>query len=78
MTISGISRDMQLNEIKEVNSKIVEKLQYIEEMYNIKKITIDALQVLINSLNRDHITVQEESKATIKRMAHDFNIESIT
>ena len=43
MIVSGISRDIQLNEIKEANFKIVEKLQYVKEMYDIKKITIDAL-----------------------------------
>ena len=41
--ISRISQDIQLNEIKDANSKIVEKLQNIEEFYNVEKITIEAL-----------------------------------
>ena len=41
--ISRISQDIQLNEIKDTNSKIVEKLQNIEELYNVEKITIEAL-----------------------------------
>ena len=41
--VSSISRDMQINEIKETNSKIIEKLQYVEEICDIEKITIDAL-----------------------------------
>ena len=73
--ISGISRDIQLNKIKEANSKIVEKLQSIEEMYDIEKITIDALQVLIESLNRDHIMKQEELKKKIKKITYEFNIK---
>ena len=44
-------------------------------MYNVKKITINMLQVLIDLLNGNHIIVQEESKVTIKRMIHDFNIK---
>ena len=48
---------MQLNEITDANTKIVEKLQSVEEIYDVQKITIDTLQVLIDSLNRDHIIV---------------------
>ena len=44
-------------------------------MYDVKKITIDALQVLIDSLNGNHVIVQEESKAIIKKMTHDFNMK---
>ena len=61
--------------MKEANSKIVEKLHHIKEIYDVEKITIDALQVLIDSLNGDHIITQEESKAIIKRMKYDFNIK---
>ena len=44
-------------------------------MYNVKKITTDILQVLIDSLNRDHITAQEELKAAIKKIIYNFNIK---
>ena len=37
MIVSRISQNMQLNKMKEANSKIVEKLQYIEEMYESKR-----------------------------------------
>ena len=59
--------------MKEANTKIIEKLHHIEEIYDVEKITINTLQVLIDSINRDHIIVQEELKATIKRMTYNFN-----
>ena len=49
---------MQVNEIKEANSKIKTKLQNIKELYNIKQITTEILQALIDSLNSDYIIVQ--------------------
>ena len=44
-------------------------------MRNIEKITIDALQELIKSLNRDHIMEQEELKKKIKKIICEFNIK---
>ena len=50
-------------------------MQSIEELHDVKKITVDALQALIDSLNVNYIAAQKESKETIKRMMHDFNIK---
>ena len=54
--VSGISQDIQVNKIKEANSKMKTKLQNIEELYDIEQITTETLQALINSLNSNYIT----------------------
>ena len=51
------------------------KLQNIEELYDVEQITIETLEVLINSLNGDHIIVWEELKAKMKKMIYEFNIK---
>ena len=66
---------MQVNEIKEANSKMKTKLQNIKELYDVEQITIEILEVLINSLNGDHIIVWEELKAKMKKMIYEFNIK---
>jgi len=64
-----------LNKIRVANLKITDKLKSIKELYDVKKITIDVLQALFDLLNSNHIVAQEESKETIKRMVHEFNIK---
>ena len=73
--ISSISQDIQVNEIKEENSKMKIKLQNIKELYDVEQITTEILQALINSLNSDYITAQEELKAKIKKITCNFNIK---
>ena len=51
------------------------KLQNIEELYDIEQITIETLQALIDLLNSNHITVQEELKAKMKKITCNFNIK---
>ena len=51
------------------------KLQNIEELYNVEQITTETLQALINSLNSNHVTTQEELKAKMKKMIYEFNIK---
>ena len=58
-----------------MNSKLKTKLQNIEELYDVEQITTEILQALIDSLNDDHITVQEELKAKMKKMIYKFNIK---
>ena len=51
------------------------KLQNIKELYDVEHIITKILQALTDSLNSDHITVQEELKAKIKKMTCNFNIK---
>ena len=51
------------------------KLQNIEELYNVEQIITETLQVLINSLNSNHITAQKELKAKMKKMTYNFSIK---